>query len=184
MKALEYKCDDLVDLFNHLFSATENTVLIGGNDEPYYLPASTSQSCHQLMFTKDYFASALHEISHWCIAGPERRLQKDFGYWYKPDCRDAHEQQAFQQAEARPQALEWLLTLATGRDFHLSLDNLQDSEASADEFGSLVREQTLELVTNGLPERAAMFRESLCDFYHQQRALPDIEYVKSYRFTL
>ncbi len=37
----------------------------------------------------DFFASALHEISHWCVAGKARREQVDFGYWYCPDGRDA-----------------------------------------------------------------------------------------------
>ena len=33
------------------------------------------------------FNSALHEISHWTIAGKERRLLADLGYWYAPDGR-------------------------------------------------------------------------------------------------
>ncbi|GAM69307.1 transporting ATPase [Vibrio sp. JCM 19236] len=26
----------------------------------------------------------MHEIAHWCVAGPKRRLLEDFGYWYEP----------------------------------------------------------------------------------------------------
>ena len=184
MKQPVYRCEDLIHLFDHLFSETENTVLLGGYDEPLYLPASISQTRHQLMFTKDYFASALHEIAHWCIAGPKRRVLQDFGYWYKPAGRDANDQKCFERAEARPQALEWLFTLATGRDFHLSVDNLHNSDASTDHFASLVRGQALDLISNGLPARASRFREGLSNFYGQNRDLPDVDCVMRYRFTI
>jgi elongation factor P hydroxylase len=59
---------------------------------------------------KDYLASALHEVAHWCLAGVERRKLEDYGYWYSPDGRSRGEQSAFENVEARPQALEWILS--------------------------------------------------------------------------
>lgn len=55
------------------------------------------------------FNSALHEISHWTIAGKERRLLADLGYWYAPDGRTREQQALFEQVEVKPQAIEWLL---------------------------------------------------------------------------
>ena len=48
----------------------------------------------------------------------------DFGYWYAPDGRSAAQQQAFERVEIKPQALECLFTLACGRTFQVSQDNL------------------------------------------------------------
>ena len=69
-------------------------------------------------------AKSLLEISHWCVAGKERRGLSDFGYWYAPDGRTAAQQQAFERVEVKPQALECLFTLACGRRFQVSQDNL------------------------------------------------------------
>ncbi|PPS58814.1 hypothetical protein CRX72_23640 [Pantoea sp. BRM17] len=63
--------------------------LIKGDDEPIYLPADAESPWHRVVFAHGFYASALHEISHWCIAGDARRQQVDFGYWYCPDGRDA-----------------------------------------------------------------------------------------------
>lgn len=54
------------------------------------------------------FNSALHEISHWTIAGAKRRLLPDLGYWYAPDGRTKEQQDLFEQVEIKPQAIEWL----------------------------------------------------------------------------
>ncbi|MGB2130042.1 MAG: elongation factor P hydroxylase, partial [Marinobacterium sp.] len=69
----------LIELFNRLFLPTYNTVLVAGEDEPIYLPADEQHPHHRVVFAHGFFASALHEISHWCVAGPERRLLEDFG---------------------------------------------------------------------------------------------------------
>ncbi len=71
-----------------------------------------------------FFNSALHEISHWSIAGDKRRLLPDLGYWYAPDGRTAEQQALFEQVEIKPQAIEWLFATAFGRKFRVSLDNL------------------------------------------------------------
>ncbi|WP_459782603.1 elongation factor P hydroxylase, partial [Photobacterium sp. R1] len=89
--------NDLITLFNRTFLTRFNTELVLGGDEPIYLPADTEHPHHRIVFARGYFASALHEIAHWCIAGPERRLKEDYGYWYLPDGRDTEQQAVFEQ---------------------------------------------------------------------------------------
>lgn len=99
------------------------TVLVRGDDEPQYY-AKTAELPAQIVFAHGFFASCLHEISHWCIAGQRRRGLDDFGYWYAPDGRNAAQQREFEQVEIAPQALECLFTLALGKRFRVSTDNL------------------------------------------------------------
>ena len=82
-------------LFDDLFLHTESTLLVGGGDEPLYIPATVANTPHQLVFRQNFVSSALHEIAHWCIAGKQRRLQRDFGYWYQPDGRSIDQQAQF-----------------------------------------------------------------------------------------
>ena len=96
-----HRYQDLITLFDTRLGAQYNTRLIKGQDEPLYLPAGKACSYHQIIFAHGYFASALHEISHWCIAGPARRLLEDFGYWYLPDGRNAQQQKSFEQVEIK-----------------------------------------------------------------------------------
>lgn len=103
--------------------AHRDTVLVRGMDEPQYV-AKTAANPAQIVFAHGFFASGLHEISHWCIAGQRRRGLDDFGYWYAPDGRDAAQQREFEQVEIAPQALECLFTLAVGKRFRVSKDNL------------------------------------------------------------
>ncbi len=132
----------LMDIFNALF-CHRNTVLVRGGDEPEYL-AATHTTPAQIIFAHGYFASALHEIAHWCLAGQARRQLNDFGYWYCPDGRDAQTQARFEKVEIRPQAIECLLTLATGRYFYVSQDNLNaDFDTSNSTFARDVYEQAL-----------------------------------------
>src|SRR5690606_24572189 len=98
--------------FNLLFREQERTILCSGAEEPLYQPADNDHDCHIIYSTHDYFSSALHEISHWCIAGKQRRSLLDYGYWYEPDGLTAEQQFLFEQVEVKPQALEWLFTLA------------------------------------------------------------------------
>ena len=60
-------------VFNDCFAHSCNTRLCGGADEPLYQPAATPAGFHALYYRGDYFASALHEVAHWCIAGAQRR---------------------------------------------------------------------------------------------------------------
>lgn len=161
--------DRLIFLFDQTFSTSHQTVLVRGEKEPLYRPKTKTQTQHQIVFAHGFFASALHEISHWCLAGAERRKLLDYGYWYLP-VRNDKEQEAFFHVEIKPQALEWALTLAAGRHFFISADNLQPggSEPSANwsVFTSQVRQQTLEFLTGPLPKRAGIFASALFLEFH------------------
>ncbi len=156
---------DLMTIFNQCFYTKYNTKLVKGGDEPLYLPANESQPYNALYFAHGFFSSALHECSHWLIAGAERRKQVDFGYWYAPDGRTAEQQALFQTVEVKPQALEWILSMATGHPFRISIDNLNGQESETDLFKEAVCEQVIRYFKEGLPLRAAIFRDALCRFY-------------------
>ena len=69
----QHHYQQLIDVFNQCFENTENTILVAGEDEPYYCPAGQQHAHHRVVFAHGFYASALHEISHWCIAGRVRR---------------------------------------------------------------------------------------------------------------
>ena len=125
-----HRAQDLEQLFAQTFAAGYQTVLVGGAEEPLYQPGSP----HRIVYTRDYFRSALHEVAHWCVAGEARRQQPDYGYWYAPDGRDALQQRAFEQVEVKPQALEMLFCEACGHPFAVSLDNLEGAAEGSQEF--------------------------------------------------
>lgn len=112
----------LISLFNLLF-LEQKVELVRGKHDPEYFPSKGYRPA-RIEFAHGFFASALHEISHWCIAGRRRRQLADFGYWYAPDGRTATQQQDFERLEVKPQALECLFTLACRRPFQVSQDNL------------------------------------------------------------
>lgn len=152
-------------VFDDCFAASCNTRLCGGADEPLYQPAVTSAAYHVLYYRGDYFASALHEIAHWCIAGAQRRQQLDFGYWYVPESRSTDQQCAFEAVECKPQALEWFFSRACTYRFQVSADNpdlasLGMLNTAAFQHGVL--EQALAWQKAGLPARAAAFYGALC----------------------
>jgi elongation factor P hydroxylase len=188
---MHYKYEDLIQLFNDTFFEEFNTRLIKGDDEPLYLPANSlpaqssltnslavnsllettassdvSRAYHQIIFARGYYASALHEISHWCQAGEARRLLEDFGYWYKPDGRNELEQQEFEQVEVIPQAIEWAFNIAAQRKFHVSSDNLSGFQADTNHFQKRVFEQVQVFLSNGFPVRANQFIVVLAEFYN------------------
>lgn len=160
-----YHIDDVTALFDGLFATRYRTRLVSGGDEPLYRPAENAAACHRLIFIRDYFASALHEISHWCIAGERRRQLEDYGYWYLPDGRDADEQQAFEAAEVAPQALELLFSRACRRRFHVSVDNLGDVPVDREAFRERVEARAERYRREGLPARGEAFRAALEAFY-------------------
>lgn len=160
-----HRCQDLIELFNNLFSQTEQTILIDGGEEPVYLPKDRGFSFHRIIFTQDYYASALHEIAHWCIAGKQRRLRVDYGYWYHPEGRSAEQQGLFQRVEAKTQALEWVFSTAANFKFHLSRDNLSDELPPDDSFAQRVHEQACHYLSRGIPGRAEEFKRKLLAFY-------------------
>ena len=158
-----YRSADLEMLFAACFRGRWRTRLEGGADEPLYLPGGDG-ALHRLCYRADYFASALHEIAHWCIAGPARRRQVDFGYWYLPDGRDAAAQWAFEAVEARPQALEWIFSVAAGYRFRPSADNLHGVGGQSG-FGARIRAELVHCLAGALPPRAQRFADALRRFY-------------------
>ncbi len=166
----ERNAGDLIRLFDQCFSQSENTRLIRGDDEPIYLPADDQLPYHRVVFAHGFFASAMHEIAHWCVAGPERRLLEDFGYWYKPDGRTADEQAQFEQVEIKPQAMEWHFSVASGHRFVFSADNLSSAIGASEQFKADVQAQALVYLEQGLPERAQRWSDALRVFYQTDEA--------------
>lgn len=166
MQTSRHHYSQLIQLFNTCFAQQYNTRLEKGNDDPIYLPADTSVSWHRIIFAHGFYASALHEISHWCIAGATRRLTEDYGYWYCPDGRNRDVQQQFEQMETKPQALDWLFCVAADYPFHVSCDNL-DGEFQPDRiaFQRKVHAQVKVYLQQGIPSRAACFIQALRHYY-------------------
>ncbi|MEX1033064.1 MAG: elongation factor P hydroxylase [Cellvibrionaceae bacterium] len=152
-------------MFDRVFGQSYNTRLQSGGEEPLYSPAPKATGWHCITFTRDYYASALHEVAHWCIAGPERRQCLDYGYWYAPDGRDRARQRAFEQAEVKPQALEWVFSRAARFGFRLSADNLDAQEGVSASFKRAVWLQARDYCVNGLPRRADAFASALAGTY-------------------
>lgn len=160
-----HQYQDLIKIFNDCFATQYNTRLVKGGDEPLYLPADENRPYHAIFFAHGFFSSALHECSHWLIAGAERRKQVDFGYWYAPDGRTAEQQALFQRVEVKPQALECILSEAAGHPFRVSIDNLDGAESDTDLFKAAVYQQVKTYNEQGLPKRAECFRSALSRFY-------------------
>lgn len=169
----------LAERFNHCF-VDQATVLKAGAVEPFYQAASSQSKVAVIHSTQDYFASALHELAHWCIAGVERRQLDDYGYWYQPDGRDAEQQSEFFQVESKPQALEWAFSLAAGVPFRISLDNLDNLEDCLEQqivFRESVFSQLKQYFDKGFPARAERVIALLATLYryHQPIQLPNTE---------
>lgn len=166
MRNCEHRYEDLITIFNHCFATQYNTRLVRGQDEPLYLPADKLRLHHTIFFAHGFFSSALHECAHWLIAGKKRRELIDYGYWYEPDGRTAEQQQIFQRVEAKPQALEWILSVAAGYRFRISIDNLNGPALDVEEFKLAIYRQARLYCETGLPARATQLRQALCYFYN------------------
>ncbi|MCB5160377.1 elongation factor P hydroxylase [Marinomonas algarum] len=166
----------LVSAFHACFFSRYHTCLIGGAEEPLYLPIQSSEPA-KLFFRADYVSSALHECSHWCVAGKERRLLEDYGYWYEPDTRDVLTQQAFEKVEVVPQAVECVLHWSAGLMFRVSVDNLSLADYDASHFQAAVYTQVKKYLDHdSLPERAKIFATYLLSLRHPDYPLN--EYLK------
>lgn len=159
--------NDLIRLFNHCFQNSHHTQLAYGQDEPLYQPAHAELTYHTIFFAHGFFSSALHEIAHWLLAGEQRRLLVDYGYWYMPDGRTAEQQRLFQQVEIKPQALEWVLSKACRYPFRLSFDNLDGAAAESEQFSRAVEQQMHRYEQEGLPLRAQQFHQVLLSHYQR-----------------
>jgi elongation factor P hydroxylase len=174
-----HDCRQLVSLFNDIFVSGEFTCLESGGEEPVYLPAENGEP-HRIVFTRDYFASALHEIAHWCVAGPGRRQLPDYGYWYAPDGRTAEQQAEFERLEVRPQALEWLFSVAAGYRFRVSADNLVQGLGASEAFKDAIHRQVLHHCAVGVSQRVSAFLKALIRHYGTATDLDDL--LRSERF--
>ena len=202
-----HRACDLERIFALEFASSYHTRLVGGASEPLYSPVPAQvpmqvtkqvtkqitkqvtkrggahehecEQQHCIYYRENYFASALHEIAHWCIAGPERRQQTDYGYWYAPDGRGAQQQRAFEMAEQKPQALEWIFSIICGTRFSVSVDNLYQSLEATEEgqFVHAVQYTALGYCGNGLPTRASQFASALNCFYRGTQAPPFMPFV-------
>ena len=190
--AAEQRLEQVIAVFDNLFASGFNTRLLGGVVEPVYIPAGHSAAevivdnnhpaiCdyHRLYFREDYFSSALHEAAHWCIAGAERRLQVDFGYWYNPDGRSPEQQLVFEKAETKPQALEWMFSVACGQKFRISADNLAADLSASENFIQAVARQAQSWCDSPIPSRGERFFNALAAQFDQ----PNIRCSEQYQVT-
>lgn len=150
---------EIIRVFNTVFSASERTVLSGGAAEPFYEPGDPAT----IFFREDFERSALHEVAHWCVAGRYRRQLPDYGYWYRAEGRDCSRQAAFYAVETHPQAIEQLFCEAFDIPFKVSVDNLSVAldDPLVTRFADAVSAQATAFRLNGLPQRAAVFRDAL-----------------------
>ncbi|WP_204101089.1 elongation factor P hydroxylase [Saliniradius amylolyticus] len=162
---MQHRYQDLIRIFEQTFFAEYQTRLVKGDDEPVYLPADKHIPYHRIIFAHGYYASALHEIAHWCVAGAERRKLEDYGYWYCPDGRNAEQQAEFEKVEVKPQAIEWAFSAAAQKPFRVSTDNLNGAEPDREAFTEAVRKQALTYLEKGFPNRVAQFIQALREFY-------------------
>lgn len=161
---------DLEHIFKTCFFESYQTVLCGGANEPLYEPKQTEQEPNRIYYRYDYFASALHEIAHWCIAGEARRKLVDFGYWYAEDGRNAQQQADFEKVEIKPQAIEWAFSIACAKPFRVSIDNLLAGANNEQVFTCNVEQQLKTYEKTGFPQRAGQFIQALEAFYSPHKA--------------
>ncbi|HRH77191.1 MAG TPA: elongation factor P hydroxylase [Cellvibrionaceae bacterium] len=170
----------LIQLFNELFIPSAHTRLQGGAEEPIYFPSGDARQHNEIHFTRDYCASAMHEIAHWCVAGAERRRLVDFGYWYAPDGRTLQQQSQFEQVEVKPQALEWIFSVAAGMRFRVSADNLSQGMGASVAFKQAVAQQAQNYCSAGLPLRAGQWVKALSHLFQ----VSDVLNHRHYRYEL
>ncbi len=151
-------------VFNRCFAYSHRTIMHGGGDEPLYLPPTQTQ-CAEIVFNRDFPASALHEAAHWCVASVARRQLTDYGYFYDPPPRSKDAQARFLEMEAHNQGLEKVLSAAAGVQFEPSTDDLAATAAERRGFAHATAASAAHWKARGLPPRAARFvRALVCEF--------------------
>lgn len=178
---MQHNYQDLIDIFHRDFYQQYNTKLVKGQDEPIYLPANVSCSYHQIVFAHGFFRSALHELAHWSIAGEERQLKEDWGYWYIPDGRNQKQQARFEQVEVKPQAVEWAFSLACNIKFDVSADNLSGCGSDSEHFKEKVYQQVLHYFQQGFPVKAQLLITALMAFYRPNELWSESLFLSEYR---
>lgn len=144
----------LINLLNDGYLAQYNTKIVGGFDEPFY-KASIDNQLSEIQFSHDYIRSALHELSHWCVAGVDRRKLDDFGYWYAQDGRNQQQQDEFFKLEVKPQTIEWAFSIVCGVKFEASVDNLNNSVEGVEEFKENLSIKMQGYLLNGFSKRVS-----------------------------
>ncbi len=165
--------DTIDKAFTQSLGARYPVRLVGGFEEPLYLPATDDRAA-EIRFRSDYPSSALHEVAHWCLAGEHRRALEDYGYWYEAD-RGATAQRAFESVEARPQALEWVFSRAVGCAFRVSADNL--SIGIEVQFREMIRAEA-RLFTVKMPQDGLRFARALVKLTGHQDFLSTDHYLE------
>ena len=165
--------DTIDKAFTQSLGARYPVRLVGGFEEPLYLPATDDRAA-EIRFRSDYPSSALHEVAHWCLAGARRRALEDYGYWYEAD-RDRSAQLAFESVEARPQALEWVFSLAVGCAFRVSADNL--SVGVGEHFREMIRGEARSFAVN-MPPDGLRFARALAKLSGHQDFLSTDHYLE------
>ena len=158
---VQLSLEEIILIFNDSFSSRYNIRLEGGANEPIYFPSSSDCKTNRLIFRKNYISSALHEVAHWCLAGDERRKMIDYGYWYNSDGRSSIAQKKFEEVEVKPQALEWIFSVASNNIFHVSFDNLDSDRESSWYFSKSISDQAHTWCIKSLPNRALLFVNAL-----------------------
>ena len=142
----------LINLLNDKYLINFNTKIVGGFAEPFYkAPINNKQA--EIQFTHDYIRSALHELSHWCVAGEKRRKFDDYGYWYAVDGRTQEQQDKFFQLEIKPQSIEWAFSTLCGVQFEASVDNLNNAVNGIEKFKKNLAAQMQNYLTEGFSKR-------------------------------
>jgi elongation factor P hydroxylase len=155
-------------VFNATFAARFATVMLGGAEEPLYLPGTNGVPA-RILYRSDFAASALHEAAHWCIAGPLRRRHVDYGYGYVPPPRPAAARRAFFDAERDVQALECAFAESAGLPFRISADDFAATAHERDVFAAAVARRCAEQRSGALPARAMLFSAALVQRAHETR---------------
>lgn len=150
-------------ILNKQYLHRYGTILTGEHKEPFYRAPSNGRAA-EIQFKRDYIRSAMHELAHWCLAGKERRLLDDFGYWYLEDGRTQTQQEAFFKVEVRPQAIEWAFATVCGAPFEVSVDNLENHVSGSLKFQDMVHQQISEYLNSGYPRRAQEILHLLHDY--------------------
>jgi elongation factor P hydroxylase len=161
----KFNYQDLINIFENTFLSRFNTQLVCGDDEPIYLPADSEHEHHRIIFAHGFYASALHEIAHWLVAGEKRRLLEDYGYWYEPDGRNELQQLEFEKVEVLPQAIEWSISMSCGFKFDVSVDNLSGIEIDRLAFKHKVYRQVLNYLETGFSPRTTQLLNALNKYY-------------------
>jgi elongation factor P hydroxylase len=178
MTSEQIKSQEIINVFHFLFKEKYKTIIQKGHEEPFYQSSKIVDNYNIIIYANDSLSSLFHEISHWLVAGEERRKEDDYGYWYLPDGRNQEQQEAFFQLEIKPQALEWILSKSADHSFQLSLDNLKlESIEGADLFENNVKKQIKKYIKNGLPKRANLFQKELIKRFGNNHVISEADFI-------